>query len=655
MNKNNTSNNNQSSFIEALTTRGQLFLFSYSPQYRSLVSWSENAKDVLGVADAAIASDGNLFLRHVHPDDRFLLMTDLEDALKGNSPYRATYRWIRPDTNEIRWLHCRAAMNTDAAGMKVFEGYLVDLSEEFTGEVSRIAGPDSLQSVLSAFPTFVFTVDKDLRLIRINRSNREKTFHFGDPKFQASKFKIGRSLLDAISDMEIRDEYQSITKNILEGMQSHFQTRISSDDFIYRVEIHPLLEQQIIEGLLFHVTDISESVLMEQQIAQLHKAEGLGLLAAGVAHNFNNALQGILGHASVIQRHSTNIEAVKSASEAILDIVQSSSDLAKQLTNFQSDSSQKEEEIDINLITMKAVHTVQDIFASDIKVAVSFGSPLRVQAHKTELIKALEAILKNSAEALAKSDRTEDKHLSVKTSHVHLKTGEIADLKSGLYAKLTISDSGIGMAQEIQNRCFDPFYTTKERDIQTGVGIKPSWLGLSKTLAIIRSLGGTITVESKKNIGSHISVFIPAIKNKTLTAPFVPLKNSEDPLILVIDDDQIVLRTIQAMLKDIGYSCIIAEDAQSAFQLIRENKTRLRLVLLDAIMPGMDGPTVLKQIKKMIPTLPVIGFSGAAPSHTQALLDQGAVQILRKPVGSKDLKEAIEAQISSPKKIAANN
>ncbi|MCB0340009.1 MAG: PAS domain-containing protein, partial [Bdellovibrionales bacterium] len=189
----------QAGIVTTLSERAKLFIFAYSPTIRSLITWSDNALDILGVKDVDIARDGNLFLRHVHPDDRFLLMTDLETALKGEKDYRATYRWIRPDNNEVRWLHCRAGMVKRPEG-NVFEGILLDLSEEFTGEVSRIAGPDSVQTILSAFPALVFTVDRDKRLLRINRKKDEQQFNFGDTGFRFEQFRIGRPILSAFSD-----------------------------------------------------------------------------------------------------------------------------------------------------------------------------------------------------------------------------------------------------------------------------------------------------------------------------------------------------------------------------------------------------------------------------------------------------------------------
>ena len=154
-----------SDLIDSLTTGAHLFLFAYSPEVQALVSWSANASAVLGLADSTIMRDGNLFLRHVHPDDRFLLMTDLENALAGKTHYRAAYRWIRPDTNEVRWLHCRASL-VERDNQPLFEGTIIDLSDKITGPVSRVAGPDSLATVLDAFSTTVIVLDSELRVLR---------------------------------------------------------------------------------------------------------------------------------------------------------------------------------------------------------------------------------------------------------------------------------------------------------------------------------------------------------------------------------------------------------------------------------------------------------------------------------------------------------
>lgn len=636
-----------SELISALTERADVFVFAYSPKLRSLVSWSKNAELVLGVKDVTIARDGNLFLRHVHPDDRFLLMTDLEQALKGKTSYRATYRWIRPDNNEVRWLHCRAGMS-ESSGEQIFDGMIVDLSSEFTGSVGKIAGPDSVATVLAAFPILVFTVDHDLRLLRINRSRENFPFNFGDDSFRIESFRIGRPLLSCFGNPESRNHYEVMMRDLLEGKSQSYRTRISVGETIFSLEVTPLNELDSVAGLLFTVSDISEIVRLERQLAELQKSEGLRLLAAGVSHNFNNALQSIIGQAAAMKSHPEKKELVEQASQTIIDIVSRASELTRQLYVFDDKTQASVVPVDLNLATMAAVNRIEDLFSSGLKVGVAFGSPAPVLARQEILAQAIEAVLRNARESMSKGGS-----LSIKTFQVMLRDFEVENLKAGPYAKLSITDSGQGMDAESKKRCFEPFYTTKERDPLSGVGLRGQGLGLSKALTSIREFGGGMNIESHPGVGTSVSLYLPIHKDaiESVSDSELPASPDREIDILLVDDDLMVLRTVEAILVDAGFRCAIAEDYSRALSIVRKQGKALRLILLDAVMPGMDGATLLKQIRKINPDVQVIGFSGAPPEHTRSLLEAGAVQVLRKPVNPQILRDTV-AQLLQAKRAA---
>ncbi len=637
-----------SPLIDTLVKRSGIFMFSYSLTHRTLLSWSENAEEILGVKDISISRDGNLFLRHVHPDDRYALLTELEKGFKGESDYRATYRWIRPDSNEIRWLHCRAGLVRSPEG-DLFEGIIVDLSQEFTGETSRIAGPDSIQTVISSFPTLVFTTDRDLRLLRINRPNGPQLFNFGDENFSFDALKIGKPLTAAFADEELVKDYKKISDSILDGKVSHHRRRISLEETVYNLEISPLLDNGLVQGLLFIISDISELVRLESDMANLQKAEGLSLLAAGVAHNFNNALQGILGHASILTLHPENTEFVTKAGDAIVELVNRASELTQQLLANNQDNSDEPIMLDLNTIAMSAINSLEDLFTSGIKVAVTFGNPEKVKAPRKPLTDAIIAILRNAKEAVSQGESS-TKTLSIKTAQIRLSDCEISDLAAGTYTKLSITDSGSGMGSSTLKRCFEPFFTTKERDASTGVGIKPSGLGLPKSLSLIRDLGGTVEVESIKDLGTTVAIYLPVSETilENVSDKITPLRR-RNPVILIVDDDHMVLQTVKNMIQDLGFDCITAEDSKKACSILKQYSRSIKLVLLDAVMPGADGATVLKSLKRINANVTVVGFSGATPQQTLPLLKAGAIQILRKPVGQAELKQVIDSTINQKK------
>ena len=653
----NTMASSSGNIISALTDHGHIFIFSYSLKRKALVSWSKNAEELLGVRDSDVAMDGNLFLRHVHPDDRFVLLNDLERALKGEIGYRCTYRWIRPDNNELRWLHCRGALTEPLAlGEALFEGIIMDLSAEFTGPVARLAGPDSLTSILAAFPTTVFTLDNDLRIFRINRTKDQEPFSFGNAGFDVSQFKPGKVFLSGFLDLDERAVFEKILRNLLDRTTSSYRTRVSNESSVYSFDLLPITSNDAVEGILGIISDITEIVRLEERLSGLQKTEGLRLLAAGVAHNFNNALQTIVGHASAMNSHPEHKKLVVQSTEAILETVHRASELTRQMLSLDDSSRKAPNPIDLNLAAMSALNRIESIFNGKIKVSVLFGNPAPVRAVQDDLISAIEALLLNARDAMKAGG-----DLSIKTSQVTLSEFQVADLHAGTYSKLKISDSGSGMAAEVRKRALEPFFTTKERDPVTGVGLKGSGLGMSHAFGVIRGLGGALVIESEPDHGTSIFIYIPSeTQNVHKYSEEVIAKESStkkllvlSPTILIVDDDAMILETISAILRDAGYFCASAEDATTAFKIAKSNISSLKLALIDAAMPGMDSPSLVRRLLKLSDSLKVVGFSGATMEYTTPLLDAGALRILTKPADSKSILAMIDELLNNDTKAVA--
>ncbi|RMG40212.1 MAG: hypothetical protein D6719_11530, partial [Candidatus Dadabacteria bacterium] len=417
--------------LQALTDHSALFFFSYSPDLRSLVCWSDNARNVLGVEDSAITRDANLFLRHVHPDDRFLLLNQLEAALKGESDYRATYRWIRPDDNELCWLHCRAAM-VERDGERLFEGVIIDLSQEVTGPLSQIAGPDSIETVLSAFPLMVLTLDRDMRLLRINRPAGSSTFNFGDKNFNPAELKIGRPFLECFQSAEIRTKYDGGLKALISGTKNRFHVRVDSGKRSYRVEFGPIREQEVVQGLLGIVSDITQTVQLEKENAELRKAQSRCIISEGIIHNLRNTLQSVLGEATAVKNHPKNPEITERAAQKIIELVNREAQLVDQVASDDSSSSILSL-VDLNIAAMSAVNRISDLFAVGLKLAVTFGTPPSIVTRHSELVELIENVLRLAAELFKNKNA-----LLLRTSAKELSGSSEKNLPAGRYAFLVV-------------------------------------------------------------------------------------------------------------------------------------------------------------------------------------------------------------------------
>lgn len=605
---------------EALIEHGGAFLFAYSPTAKALTSWTDNALDVLGVREVAITRDGNVFLRHVHPDDRFLIFNDLERAIAGASDYRVTYRWIRPDTDAVRWLHCRAGL-VHRDGQPSFEGFIIDLSSEFAGTTGLSTGPDALPTVLAALPATVITLDRDARIVRVNRpSESDFPIDFGDPNFRFEQLAVGRSFLDGFVDDERRRTFIETLETIFAESAPRHLTRVSRAGGVFTLEIRPLAEQGAVVGALIVITDASALAALEQRVGELQLAEGLRTLATGVVHNFNNALQRIIGQAVLLSDHATDPVMVEQVSDAIIELAGRTGDLTRQLFAFEEDRRPEPVPIDLNVVTMAAVNRIKDLFSTGLKVSIAFGAGSTVLGHHEPLVSAIERAIR------AMRDRTpRDCSLSIKTFDG---AGTLASTGAPEIVRIEMSEVSSGGSS------FGP-----PIDAGTLDDIRTDFARYNGAVSLSTDEFGRQRLAVELPLGNRAQEAVSLRRRSLSVAP-------SEPGILIVDDDTMVLETIQAVLADLGFHTLTAADSGAALDIVRRHGASLRLVLLDALMPGMDGATLLRRITRRAPHIKVLGFSGAPQHITDTLLEAGALSIIRKPVDPLTLKAAVRGVLS---------
>jgi len=392
------------------------------------------------------------------------------------------------------------------------------------------------------------------------------------------------------------------------------------------------------------IRDISEKKEVEKQLAQAHKLQSIGLLAGGVAHDFNNILSGIMGYAGLIRIQTPADKDVHQYAKIIEKAAIKGSELTKKLLAFARGGKYLIEDVNLNEIAEDVLEIMAHTIEKKIVISKDFDPDLlNVRADASQMNQVLLNLCINARDAMKGLDRCE---LLIKTFTIYLEkrsfsTGDVC--QPGEYVGIAVSDSGSGMRRDLLPKIFDPFFSTKEKGQGTG-------LGLSMVYGIIRNHDGYIDVNSEPGKGSTFVIYLPAASAWETGRDKVagPDKKTagETPggteTILLVDDEAVVRNFTQVLLGEKGYNVLLAEDGEDAIAVYMTNPDTIDLVLLDMIMPKKNGTEVFYELKKINPDVKVIIVSGFSMDYqAQQLLKDGAYTFIQKPYRTDKLLLAI--------------
>ena len=391
---------------------------------------------------------------------------------------------------------------------------------------------------------------------------------------------------------------------------------------------------------------------LERKVQELEKQgekfkiAAIATLAGGIAHEFNNALMGILGNIELLkmdlpedERRDKYFKAMKSASHRM-------SRLTDQLLAYAQGGKYQPKDLKLDDFVIQTLPILKHDLNSAIRVETHFSKDIpHIKADYTQMQMVLSAILANSNEAIEDEGliriTAENKDLDEAFTKHH------PGLKPGPYVCLTVEDDGKGMDEETTSRIFEPFFTTKFH----GRG-----MGMPAVYGIVKNHDGWIYVDSELGKGTTVRIYLPAISagsregEKAVTQPEVELGIGEGT-ILVIEDEEVVIEVTQTMLERLGYRVMVARTGKAAIHIAETFDGQIDLALLDIKLPDMEGGKVYPLIMKARPDLKVIVFSGfAIEGPAREILDAGAQDFIQKPFSlatlSEKVKEVLEGQIS---------
>ena len=387
--------------------------------------------------------------------------------------------------------------------------------------------------------------------------------------------------------------------------------------------------------------DVTEIRKMEAQFRQATKMEAIATLAGGVAHEFNNALMGVMGNIELLKMDLPEDERRDRSFEAMNESGHRMSRLTDQLLAYAEGGQYNPTDLKLDGFIIETLPILQHDLTPEVRVKTHFPKDISyIRADHTQMQMVLSAILANSNEAI------EDKGLvriTAETKDIdEAFTKQHPDLTPGPYVCLTIEDDGKGMDEEAKARIFEPFFTTKFQ----GRG-----MGMAAVYGIIKSHDGTITVESEPGKGTVVRIYLPAISAESkqeakAVKPKTEIAKGEGT-ILVIEDEEPLVDLYSQILERLGYRALLARTGKEAFELAKTFDGQIDLALLDIKLPDMDGGSVYPLIMEARPDLKVIVCSGySIDGPAQAILDAGAEGFIQKPFSivlfAEKLKEVLE-------------
>jgi PAS domain S-box-containing protein len=380
------------------------------------------------------------------------------------------------------------------------------------------------------------------------------------------------------------------------------------------------------------LTDINERKKLEQQLLQSQKMESVGILAGGVAHEFNNLLTAISGYGQILQeRIPKDDELTRESIINVMKAAEQAADLTRGLLAFSRKQVISPEPVHIDTLISTAGKIIQRVIGEDIEFSTGFSDKnLLVKADPGQIEQVLMNLVTNARDAMPQGGR-----LSVATRKVVVKEGSEAqyDLpEPGKYALISVADTGTGIDAKSLESIFEPFYTTKEVGKGTG-------LGLSIVHGIIKQHNGSIQVSSEPGKGTTFNIYLPLVEGlsvrKESKISATPVNGTET--ILVVEDDEIVRMFMKSILERVGYKVIVADNGEDALARFKEHDD-ICLILSDVIMPRKNGMDMLNEVRKIKPAAKMIFISGyAADMISQKGMFDERTELITKPFNKNDL------------------
>lgn len=585
----------------------------------------------------------------LHPDDYESVLSQAEDITQtGESIWGMPVRYITPsgkrEQHEMLANRTRLIMDGEAATLAI----ALDVTDQNQMIRDMKQQHRMLDVILSSSPAGIWMRDGKGKLQFVNDAYAKMIGVDKDALLQADNDYT----LIANNEANARQASDDICKNTRETYRSsEFYTAGDGTSMVCEVIKVPLFEGDVYQGLVGFSLDVTGRVEAEIERSEVQKKaleaqhlESLGVLSGGIAHDFNNLLAVILGNASLIRKSLAQDSREFIFMQRIEETSKKAASLCKQMLTYAGKGTLDMQPLELSMVVRDMATLLEVSLFKNVTVAYMLDDEL--PCFDGELVQVQQLVMNmitNANEAMRDSGGS----IGLRTSGVavdaegHGVAGVVqcvGSIKQGEYICLEVSDEGCGMDEDTKKRIFEPFFTTKF----TGRG-----LGMSAMLGTVQGHRGLITLESEPNQGAIFRVLFPVShsrKQVQIGGEAMPqLSHAEKRgKVLVVDDEKVLLETVQAMLEDLGYETFVAENGKQALEIYQAKKDEIHVVLLDMTMPEMDGKACATELLKLSPDLKIIIASGYAQEDIhQQFKGIKLAGIIQKPYDFQRLQEVM--------------
>ncbi|MDC7220956.1 MAG: PAS domain-containing protein [Spirochaetales bacterium] len=558
-------------------------------------------------------------------DDRFVMDT-------GIAKYHIEEPQLQSDGRN-RWL------DTNKVPLKNEEGQIIGVLGTFEDITERLRLQEELkqfrnylQKIINSMPSEIICVD---RVGAITLWNREAALRNGLSEVQALQGRLEEEVVRF-------PQLPSMVNEVLEKGRMVRKERILIEEgkreTYSDITIFPLTGEGTDSlGAVIRIDDVTANVKMQEQLFQSQKMDALGQLSGGMAHDFNNILGGIFGASELLLQDEDLDEVKKSYLSIIKEASERARDVIMKLLTFSRSEREELAPVNVHSLIGDLVAILRTTLDKRVKISTNLDSEeCTILGNGSELQTVLMNMAINAGHAMP-----EGGELAISTSPVYLDEtycrNSTFDLEKGDFLLIKMEDTGSGIPKEILSRIFDPFFTTKERGKGTG-------LGLSAAYGLIKQLKGAITVYSEWGKGTQFCLYLPLVSDQELVE-----KNVEGELIrgggtiLIAEDEKSIRILMEALLSDLGYDVLVAEDGMDGLNLYKERKEEIVLVITDMIMPRMNGADLFRALRDIDGNLPIILASGFThEEELEKLRGEGLNGFINKPYNGAALSQLID-------------